>query len=97
MRVRSLLAGRLLLVSAGAHLRGEDPQGRLALPEWRRCYTPARWAEALEAGLGEEATRERIRATTTNPRLAPAAVLQLALSWELPGPVRGEPRSSLPP
>jgi len=85
-------------VSAGAHLRGEDPQGRLALPEWRRGYTPARSAEALEAGLGEEAMRERIReATTTNPRLAPAAVLQLALSWEALGPVRGEPRSSLPP
>lgn len=54
-------AGEFAWSSAAAHLRGYDEQDRLDFRLWSTCYTPERWATALETGLEEELWRERLK------------------------------------
>jgi putative transposase len=58
--------------SARAHMTGEDAARNLTTlldwSEWRACWTPARWRDAIEKGVGETLFEERIRQATRTGR-----------------------------
>jgi len=84
--------------SAEAHLRGEDPAGRLDLERWREEYTPERWKEVLAVGImGEEQQRRFQEATRSGLPFGPeeyVAKLERALGIRLRPRGRGRPRKA---
>ncbi len=57
-------AGSYPWSSAGVHLLGTDPAGRLELKLWQKWYTPERWRQVLSTSVREESWEERFREAT---------------------------------
>ncbi len=87
--------------SAEAHLRGEDPSGRLDLGMWRSEYTPARWREVLASSVMEEEQRQRFREATARGRPFGSESyverLELELGLALRPRPAGRPKKACPP
>jgi len=54
--------------SAQAHVTGDDPTALIDWSEWKACWTPTRWKEALDKSIGEAMLEERIRMATRTGR-----------------------------
>ena len=89
------LSGASVLSPAPVHLRAEAAPGGPTLLRWtRRSRTGWRWQEGVEAPLGEEAERYRVRIVpATGAELAETvSVAELSMPVGLAAPVRVEVR-----
>lgn len=88
-------AGEYSWSSAAAHLRGEDPSGRLDLDPWLAEYTPARWREVLASSVMAEEQRQRFREATSNGFPLGSEEYLLKLERELGRPLKPRSRGEL--